>query len=130
MFDGSEPVGTPGRLDSREVIARVEYLESIETDYVDGLSTESLGDREGAELLMLYRFRDECESFPDWPYGLTLVRDSDFTEYARDYAHDLDLLSGRETWPHNCIDWEAAAEELQMDYTSVELDGVTYWTHA
>jgi hypothetical protein len=26
-----------------------------------------------------------------------------------------------------CIDWNEAASELQMDYTAVEFDGVTYW---
>ena len=25
------------------------------------------------------------------------------------------------------IDWAQAAHELQMDYTSVDFDGVTYW---
>lgn len=25
------------------------------------------------------------------------------------------------------IDWERAAEELRMDYTAVDFDGVTYW---
>lgn len=25
------------------------------------------------------------------------------------------------------VDWERAARELQMDYTPVEFDGVTYW---
>lgn len=25
------------------------------------------------------------------------------------------------------IDWEATAENLRMDYSSVEIDGHTYW---
>lgn len=72
---GTAPVGTPGRLDSREIIARIGYLEGIDTDYIDGLSSDGLDDPERAELAMLLRFQEECESFPDWPYGATFVRD-------------------------------------------------------
>lgn len=30
-------------------------------------------------------------------------------------------------WPYNCIDWARAARELQMDYSSADLMGETYW---
>ncbi len=30
-------------------------------------------------------------------------------------------------WPYTCIDWDEAARQLQMDYASVDYDGVTYW---
>jgi len=26
-----------------------------------------------------------------------------------------------------CIDWKAAARDLQVDYTEVDFDGVSYW---
>lgn len=62
----------------------------------------------------------------DW-YPVTLIRDTYFTEYAREFAYEIGAVSGSESWPANCIDWTRAARELQMDYTSVEFDGVTYW---
>jgi hypothetical protein len=63
----------------------------------------------------------------DW-YPVTLIRDSYFTEYAQSFAEDIGLISDTATgWPYTCIDWDRAARELQMDYTSVEYDGITYW---
>jgi hypothetical protein len=60
----------------------------------------------------------------DW-YPLTLVRDSYFKEYAMELAEDL--IPAEYTWPASCIDWNQAARELQMDYSTVEFGGVTYW---
>ena len=62
----------------------------------------------------------------DW-YPVTLIRDSHFKDYARDYAEDVGAINRDASWPNNCIDWDRAARELQVDYSSVEFDGVTYW---
>lgn len=63
----------------------------------------------------------------DWRHGSILIRDSHFEDYARQYAEDIGAIDRNARWPNDCIDWEKAARELQMDYTSVEFDGVTYW---
>lgn len=62
----------------------------------------------------------------DW-YPVTLIRDSYFENYAREYADDIGATQRDMSWPYSCIDWKQAARELQMDYTSCEFDGVTYW---
>ena len=64
----------------------------------------------------------------DW-YPITLIRDSYFETYAMELADDIhgDALNGT-VWPLYCIDWERAARELQYDYTSVDFNGITYWT--
>ncbi|KVE35712.1 hypothetical protein [Burkholderia sp. BDU5] len=49
------------------------------------------------------------------------------TRAASELASDCDMIKRDATWPNNCIDWERAARELQVDYSSVEFDGVTYW---
>ena len=59
--------------------------------------------------------------------GVQLIADSYFEDYARDFAEDCGMLDRNATWPQTCIDWEQAARELRMDYTSVEIDGHTYW---
>lgn len=61
-------------------------------------------------------------------YPVTLIRDSYFMEYAQQLAEDIGLISDTATgWPYTCIDWQRAADELQMDYTCVDFAGVHYW---
>jgi antirestriction protein len=47
--------------------------------------------------------------------------------YAQDFAEDIGAIDRNAGWPLGCIDWEAAADELKSDYSSIEFDGVTYW---
>jgi hypothetical protein len=112
-------------IDSRDVIARIEELHDIATD-------ESLDSDERThannELAVLQALQEEAEGYaPDWKHGAALIRDSYFKEYAQELADDIGAINSEATWPNNCIDWDRAARELQMDYTSVEFDGVTYW---
>jgi hypothetical protein len=119
-------------IDSRDVIARIEELESER----DGLDTDEErntwdNDSEGEELKALKGLAEEAEGYGDWAYGEALIRDSYFAEYAEQLAEDIGDYNSREVrWPYTCIDWGKAAEELKRDYTSVEFDGVTYWMRA
>ena len=63
----------------------------------------------------------------DW-YPVTLIRDSYFQDYAQELADEIGAIDNKIGWPNTCIDWEKAARELQWDYSSVEVNGVTYWT--
>ena len=112
-------------LDVRDIIARVEYLR-------DDLADDADAD-EKAELAGLLAFLGELEGNGgdekwegEW-YPLTLIRDSYFKEYAQELAEDCRMISDNAKWPCTCIDWEQAARELQMDYTSADFGGVTYW---
>ena len=62
----------------------------------------------------------------DW-YPVELIADSYFQEYAQNLAEDCGMVDTNARWPMNCIDWEQAARELQMDYSSIEIRGFTYW---
>ena len=114
-------------IDVRDVIARWEYLETAND--VD----KDPGSEDQQELGLLTTLLDNLKGSGgdeewrgDW-YPSTLILDSYFEEYAREEAESIGAISKQFTWPLNCIDWEQAAAELQMDYTSVEFDGVTYW---
>jgi hypothetical protein len=69
------------------------------------------------------------DASPCWNYGVTLIRDSYFVTFAQQHANNIGQFAGGESqqWPYSCIDWEAAARELQQDYTAVKYDNVTYW---
>jgi DNA repair exonuclease SbcCD ATPase subunit len=59
--------------------------------------------------------------------GGPFVHANDFEEYAQELAEDIGAIDRNASWPNSCIDWERAARELQMDYTSVDWDGDTYY---
>lgn len=114
----NNPSNRDDLIDSRDVIARIEELET---------DIESIDETERAELAILRALAEDAEGYaPDWHHGETLIRDSYFEDYARDLADDIcDLRSY--SWPFDCIDWSQAAAELRADYTAVEFDSVTYW---
>ncbi len=60
----------------------------------------------------------------------TMIPASDFTEYAQELAEDIGAIDPDAKWPVYCIDWERAARELKMDYTSVRVNGTTYYFRA
>ena len=148
-------------IDSRDVIARIEYLESehesarealeLAADDLEDLASdptpcpETLAAAQTAydsaraalqtfetdylpEMLALRELASECEGYvADWVHGEALIRDSYFREYAMQLADDIGAVPSDAQWPNTCIDWDQAARELQMDYTSISFDGVDYW---
>lgn len=117
-------------IDSRDVIARIDYLEDEKLsvgEEPDALLEWDNTD-EAEELKALLALAEEAEGYAaDWKHGEALIRDSYFKEYAQELADDIGAVPAGLTWPCTCIDWDQAARELQMDYTQVEFDGVTYW---
>lgn len=110
---------TQDYIDSRDVIERIDEL-TADAAYLD--------EAERDELRALKELAREGEDYaPDWEYGATLIRDSYFKEYAQELAEDCGMVEQGQSWPNYCIDWERAARDLQMDYSAVEFDGVTYW---
>ena len=108
-------------IDSRDIIERIEELEN----------DEDLDELDKDELKMLKDLAKEGEDYSsDWKYGETLIRDTYFVEYAMDLAEDTGAIDPKANWPTNCIDWEKAARELQMDYSIIDFDGVDYWIHS
>jgi len=67
------------------------------------------------------------DSTGDWEWGVVVIRDSYFREYAQELADDIGAIPDNVGWPLTCIDWQRAARELQMDYTPIEVLGVTFW---
>lgn len=131
------PANSDDMIDSRDVIARIEELEEERDSFEPSDAPELAGHilswhteypEDAAELRALKALADEAEGYaPDWERGATLIRDSYFQEFAQQYADDIGALTCLSSWPYTCIDWERAARELQMEYTAVEFDGVTYW---
>jgi antirestriction protein len=111
------------QFDVQDVIARFEELEDI----------DPLDDEEAVELALIKEFLEEikgCGGDEQWRgdwYPVGFIADTYFEEYAQELADDIGAIPKDASWPATCIDWEQAARELQQDYSSVEIDGTTYW---
>ncbi len=121
-------------LDVRDIIARVEELES---DIEDMTETEHTGHQPTAdalteELTALRAFLEEMAGAGgdeqwrgDW-YPVTLIRDSYFVDYVQDLLADCGQIPAN--LPHYIhIDWERTARDIRVDYSGADFHGVTYW---
>ena len=81
---------------------------------------------EATEYKALKELEEQAEGYSVWKYGAQLIRESYFTDYAQQLAEDIGAVSADATWPNNCIDWDQAARELEVDYTRVDFDGVDF----
>lgn len=106
-----------------------DYHYFISYQGIGGLDEEETEELEELENLLseLQGLGGDEQFDGDW-YPCVLIRDSYFRDYAQELAEDCGMVNEKAGWPNNCIDWELAARELQYDYSSVEIDGVTYWT--
>lgn len=130
----TRPTNSDDVIDSRDVIEAIEELQgeieakTHESD--DEADVEEVAELQ-AELDALLKLQEQAEGYcADWRHGEQLIRDSYFETYAEELADDCGMVDRKlaSQWPYTCIDWERAARELQYDYTSVDFDGVTYWT--
>lgn len=56
----------------------------------------------------------------------TLIPESEWVDYAQQLADDLGIVdAGSAIYPY--VDWEAWANDLRHDYSSIEFDGITYY---
>lgn len=126
---------TADYIDIRDIIARVEELEILQSEYEDGGNESPWEDVEGGladefdmlnEILSELRGRGGDHQWRgDW-YPVTLIRDSHFEDYCDECLEDWGIVM--EDLPSFVvIDREATAENMKADYSSVEIDGTEYW---
>lgn len=129
-------------IDVRDVIARFEELEGQrenavgDTEGNDAAEAKALADfdesEDGREYAALNDLLHSLKGYGgdeqwrgDW-YPITLIRDSYFVTAMQELVEDIgDMPKGFPSYLE--IDWEATARNLQVDYSSVEFGGVTYW---
>jgi hypothetical protein len=133
-------------IDSRDILERIEELETELQDAHEGCEEEpaqtfdqwlkDVSEDDDAtmqdaakELLILRALVEEIDQNAGDRArdGVGLIRDSYFETYAREMAEDIGAIGRDAPWPACHIDWEAAADALKQDYSSIDYDGVEYW---
>lgn len=137
--------------DVRDVIRRVEELEDERQTLVDTHEETMIGEtvlngnreaalaidqwdaENGEELNSASSFLKEIAGYGgdeqwrgEW-YPVSFIEDDYFTDYAKELADDIGAIDAKASWPNRHIDWEAAAQDLQQDYSSIDIAGVTFW---
>lgn len=143
-------------IDSRDVIARLEYLESALENLVEELKDkisiyedeeENTEEKEaarsrveemeeqirewreeyGQELTILRTLDEEGQSVcSDWSIGEPMIRDSYFTEYVMDLLQDIGDLPKNLPW-YIAIDEEVTTDNIKEDYSILNFDDVEYF---
>lgn len=124
-------------IDVRDIIARVLELRDERDEYNEKMGSpdawDGVPDGEPEELAMLEGILSELAGYGgdeefegDW-YPVQLIADGYFQEYAQNLAEECSMVDTGASWPMNCIDWEQAARELQMDYGIILIHDSTYW---
>jgi hypothetical protein len=122
-----EALGVKHSKAARHVLQVTDLDACVATKQTLNDAQAALEDWEDAEeLKTLKALAEEAEGYGDWAHGATLIRDSYFTEYAEELASDVCEMGKATEWPFRHIDWEAAANELRQDYTTVTFDGEDY----
>lgn len=130
-------------IDSRDVIARIEELETEQAELVEQLSNGEITEadmlvfdkEQGKELDVLRKLAEEAESSPDWIHGEVLIHEDYFTTHIEELINDCyelpkEMNSGKWPYRHITFDYEAAAEDAKADYMEVDFDGNTYLIRA
>lgn len=118
-------------IDTRDII---EQIEGLESDIEDLRESEQMSDKTAAdeELQSLLSLMDELKGQGgdeqwrgDW-YPVSLIHEDYFVDAMRQLMEDIGDIPHR--FPsYIVIDWEATAENLRVDYSSVDIEGHTYW---
>src|SRR5574343_1260615 len=119
-------------IDVRDIIERIEELESLKDDHEAEPDGGHWSDEDAQELRTLTDIMDDLKGYGgdeqwrgDW-YPVTLIRESYFADYCQDLVIDCGGLPASIP-DYLVIDWEATARNLKVDYSEVEIDGVTFF---
>ena len=132
-------------LEAEEITAQEaldDWIEPEELDRLDDFKHQKLTEALAIAQLKITEWQEEyCEEYtalkaldddgssyaPDWSYGEQLIANDYFETYARELASDIGAINPDLGWPLNHIDWDAAADDLKLGYSSSNFLGTTYF---
>jgi len=126
-----------GYLDTRDLQARLEELESEREDFQNTVNDaeegeekqtaqEELDSWEGDNLEELEALRELKDEVSEWDDGNTLIPEEDWIDYVQELLIDTGDLPRNIPW-YIEIDWDRTAENIAQDYGTVDYLGTTYY---
>lgn len=122
MDEPNEISNSQDIIDSRDVEERIKFLKkSIRK------AERYTGERQDFkdELAKLLKFKADVDNDSEWEFGITFIGEEHFEDYTMELAEDIGAIGKDANWI--VIDWEATANNVKIDYTSVDFDGTTYY---
>jgi len=130
---------TADTIDVRDIIARVEELESESVAHANDDDDDArtaawaaANPDDVAELAALRAILDQLKGYGgdeewrgDW-YPVTLISERTFEDHARELLEECGTIPRDLPW-YVAIDWETTAENIRVDYTSVDVGSTVYW---
>ena len=106
-----------GYLNRDDVQRAIDDLEALNEDVPEGEDSTAVVEA----IRVLREFDEEVDDCcTGWIHGDTVVARSEWTDYVVQYAEDIGAVQPNMHWPP--VDWTRAADELEMDWSSVELE--------
>jgi hypothetical protein len=111
--------------DVRDLISRFEELQELKDELF--IAFEDLEEFQQIESILdkLKGNGGDEQWQGDW-YPVTMIVENYFTEYAQDLVSDIGDMP-REIPSYIEIDWDATADNIKRDYSSIDIDGNTYY---
>lgn len=110
-------------IDSRDVIDNIEELEA---DIGDNESPDDFV-LEREELAKLREFDAQGRDlFEEWDEGVTLINENYWSQYVEEMAYDRGWVD-TDSFIFTYVDWERLANDLLIDRTVINFDGVDYY---
>lgn len=128
-------------INGHDVKKRYDELEGEFDDFIEHLIEWKESDDDGDELRedfntwmsdnseefkQIKALKTFIENYSGDGFHCILILDEAFMEYAEEFARDCGMV-GKDSSMDAYIDWNAFAEDMKMDYSSEEIDGITYW---
>ena len=107
-------------------------FEAINREYDDLIAAYHNGELHQSELNRMTELETVKNDLPGGGAECEMIPEEEFVEYTKDlieqcYEMPKDFDSNAWPWRHMKLDYEAAAKELEEDYTPVEFEGTTYY---
>src|ERR1019366_6195661 len=112
------------RIDSRDLVElRADLQDQMSEELPDKIQEELAED-----IATITDIETEAEQYAgdNMRDGIFFIARIDFVEYAKELADDIGAIPAEVSWPNEHIEWQAAADALEQDYTEITIKGREY----